>query len=210
MNSDPFSSSRQRKVSFPVLGRTGLEVNKAEGGQTLFIAEHCAILASDHLTELCRRSFSDSEIAKKMTLRRTKCSAIIKNVLGPHFQLILREDIANQRFSLLLDESTDISVMKYLGMAVRYYSDTTGRIVSTFLKLVPIIECNADGLVEAVKNTLKEFQLQLSNVIGIGTDNANVMVGINNGVYQKLKQEVPSLILIRLVVFLILLFFSNF
>lgn len=145
-----------------------------------------------------------------MTLKRTKCCAIIKNILGPHFQLILREDIADQKFSLLLDESTDISVKKYLGMAVRYYSKTTRRFVSTFLKLVPLIECNADGLVETVKNTLKEFHLQLSNLIGIATDNANVMVGINNGVYQKLKQEVPSLILIRLVVLLTVLSLSNF
>lgn len=29
---------------------------------------------------------------------------------------------------------------------------------------------------------------------GIGTDNASVMVGINNGVYVKLKEEIPSLI----------------
>lgn len=65
INSDPFSSSRQRKVSFPVLNRIGLEINKAEGGQALFIAEHCAILATDHLTEFCKHSFSDSEIAKK-------------------------------------------------------------------------------------------------------------------------------------------------
>lgn len=31
---------------------------------------------------------------------------------------------------------------------------------------------------------------------GVGTDNASVMVGINNGVYQKLKSEVNNLVLI--------------
>ncbi|XP_045123965.1 uncharacterized protein LOC123511927 [Portunus trituberculatus] len=34
-------------------------------------------------------------------------------------------------------------------------------------------------------------------MIGIGTDNASVMVGINNGVYKQLKEEVPSLVHIR-------------
>lgn len=34
---------------------------------------------------------------------------------------------------------------------------------------------------------------------GTGTDNANVMVGINNGVYKKLKYAVPNLVLIRCV-----------
>lgn len=33
--------------------------------------------------------------------------------------------------------------------------------------------------------------------MGIGTDNASVMVGINNGVFAKLKQEIPHLILVR-------------
>ena len=33
--------------------------------------------------------------------------------------------------------------------------------------------------------------------MAIGTNNASVMTGINNGVYAKLKAEVPSLTLIR-------------
>ncbi|CAH2100390.1 unnamed protein product [Euphydryas editha] len=33
--------------------------------------------------------------------------------------------------------------------------------------------------------------------MGIGTDNAPVMVGVNNGVFSKLKEEVPQLILVR-------------
>lgn len=41
------------------------------------------------------------------------------------------------------------------------------------------------------------MRLDLQNLLAIGTDNASVMVGINNGVYAKLKAEVPSLILIR-------------
>ncbi|TGZ50748.1 Zinc finger protein [Temnothorax longispinosus] len=41
------------------------------------------------------------------------------------------------------------------------------------------------------------MKLDLQNLLAIGTDNASVMVGINNGVYAKLKAVVPSLILIR-------------
>lgn len=35
--------------------------------------------------------------------------------------------------------------------------------------------------------------------MGIGTDDASVMVGVNNGVYQKLKMDVPHLLLVRCV-----------
>ncbi|XP_030760425.1 uncharacterized protein LOC115885480 isoform X3 [Sitophilus oryzae] len=34
---------------------------------------------------------------------------------------------------------------------------------------------------------------------GLGTDNASVMTGVNNGVYQKLKEDIPHLILVRCV-----------
>ena len=36
---------------------------------------------------------------------------------------------------------------------------------------------------------------------GIGTDNASVMIGINNGVYKKLKEYNSNLMLIRCVSF---------
>lgn len=45
-------------------------------------------------------------------------------------------------------------------------------------------------------------------MIGIGTDNASVMVGINNGVYKKLK-EVHSLVHIRCVCHLVHLAVSH-
>lgn len=71
-------------------------------------------------------------------------------------------------------------------------------IVSTFLQLAPLTECNASAIVDVLKKTLDEHGLDLHNLIGIGTDNASVMVGINNGVYQKLKEEIPSLVLVTL------------
>jgi hypothetical protein len=45
--------------------------------------------------------------------------------------------------------------------------------------------------------TLKHYNLNISLMQGLGTDNASVMVGINNGLYQILKTHNPSLILIR-------------
>ena len=73
----------------------------------MFIAEHCSILTCDHLTDFCKAAFPNSKIATGMKLRRTKCSALLKNVLKPHFLDDLKQDIGDEKFSLLLDESTD-------------------------------------------------------------------------------------------------------
>lgn len=49
----------------------------------------------------------------------------------------------------------------------------------------------------AVKSELCRNNLALKNLLAIGTDNASVMIGVNNGEYKKLKSEIPSLILIK-------------
>ena len=106
-------------------------------------------------------------------------------------------DIGKNKFNLLIDESSDISVLKLLCISIIYYSDIHKKVVSTYLGLVEIEECDAENIVLAIKNLLGTKNLKLTNLIAIGTDNASVMTGINKGVYAKLKTEVPSLILIR-------------
>lgn len=60
-----------------------------------------------------------------------------------------------------------------------------------------LFDFSASAIVEVIKKTLHKYNLKLNNLIGIGTDNASTMTGINNGVYVKLKEEIPNLILIR-------------
>ncbi|KAF2351405.1 protein of unknown function DUF4371, partial [Trinorchestia longiramus] len=116
-----------------------------------------------------------------------------------HFKENLIADIGDGKFSLLLDESNDISVRKMLGIAIVYFSRNRKKIVHTFLSLVMLDSCDANGIIDALKTELANLKLNLANLIAIGTDNASVMVGVNNGVYKKLKEEVPSLILVRCV-----------
>ena len=71
-------------------------------------------------------------------MRRTKCTALVKKVLGPHFMDELREDIKEAPFSILVDESTDVSTTKLLGVSTIYYSRMMKRIVSTLLGLVEV------------------------------------------------------------------------
>ncbi|KAM8702622.1 hypothetical protein ACLKA7_000753 [Drosophila subpalustris] len=46
------------------------------------------------------------------------------NVNECGYQLVedLRNDLGNEKFSLLIDESTDISITKILGVAIIYYT----------------------------------------------------------------------------------------
>ena len=57
-------------------------------------------------------------------MKRTKCSEIIKNDLGPYFHNLI-EDIGDGNYGSLLDTSNDITVNKILGIAVIYFSKSS-------------------------------------------------------------------------------------
>ena len=72
-----------------------------------------------------------------------------------------------QEYSLFVDESTDVSVTKYLGVAINYISRRQQCLVSTFLTLTELNECNALGMLAALKSALDEYGLNLQGLIGI-------------------------------------------
>lgn len=167
---------------------------KEEARLALFTAAHTSIRVVDHMGQVINHTHKEDD---KIHIHRTKCSQIIKNVLAPHFSGNLKEDLKDQPYSLLIDESTDITVHKYLGIVIIYYSCTHKKIISTYLDLPMLYDCDADGIVAAIKTTLAKFDIPLQNLLGIGTDNASVMTGVNNGVHAKLKRELPYLVLVR-------------
>ncbi|KAK5925672.1 hypothetical protein CgunFtcFv8_018179 [Champsocephalus gunnari] len=126
---------------------------------------------------------------------------MINGVLAPYFLKKLVADVADQRFSLLLDESTDVSVSKYLGVVMRYFSNTRQTIVSTFLGLVQLEGGDARSIAQALVAFLEKCCLKKEKLLGIGTDNASVMTGNKSGVHQVLKEEygIKYLVLIRCV-----------
>lgn len=195
----PYNSSTQNKLPFMV--KKIYSAKKAEATMALAIAEHCSMLACDHIGEACRAAFSDSTAATHFKMHRTKCTEMINGVLAPYFLKKLVADVGDQRFSLLLDESTDVSVSKYLGVVIRYFSDTKQTIVSTFLGLVELEGGDAKSIARAVVAFLEKCCLKKEKLLGIGTDNASVMTGINNGVHKVLKEEygLKYLVLIRCV-----------
>ena len=175
------------------------ESARVEAGFALNICCHSSINTCDHLVEFCKATIKDSSVLSKIKMHRTKCSSIIKNVLSEHFEEDLISDIGERKFSLLLDESNDVSVTKILGVAIIYFSIKHHKIIHTFLTLIALEKCDAVSIVTALKEELLRLKLNISKLIGIGTDNASVMTGVNNGVYKQLKADVPNLILIRCV-----------
>jgi len=60
------------------------------------------------------------DIAKSISMKRTKTTAIIKNVIGATQKNELATKLKSVHFSLLTDESTDIGTVKTSCVVVRY------------------------------------------------------------------------------------------
>jgi hypothetical protein len=87
--------------------------------------------------------------------------------------------------------STDITTDKYLGCTVIHFSLKIKKIITYFLDLVELENANADTIADALLAILRKYNLKIKKLKDIGTDNASVMVGINNGVYNKLQLHPP-------------------
>lgn len=83
---------------------------KAEIKWALFIVEHnIQFAATNHISNVCQNTFSDSDTASNMALGRTKANAIITNVVGRHQFLVVCELLRGHPFSLCNYPSTDVS-----------------------------------------------------------------------------------------------------
>jgi len=97
-----------------------------EAQLSLYVAVCTSIANVDHLSDLHK------DTPFNVNLYRTKCTNIINNVIGPYFYKELVKDIGDGYYSLLINESTDITVNKMLGIAIRYYSITKENYIDLF------------------------------------------------------------------------------
>jgi hypothetical protein len=84
-----------------------------------FAEQNAALIQVEQLVPLLKKMAPDSKIIQGMTLEATKCTEIIRNVLEPVETEDLTKLLKENSFSILLDESTDISSKKLLCVLVR-------------------------------------------------------------------------------------------
>ncbi|GFN86936.1 Zinc finger mym-type protein 1 [Plakobranchus ocellatus] len=82
---------------------------------------HSAIRTVDYFNSFLQKYGENSTISK-VKLHRTKCAAVIKNIVAPSFKAEMLDELRDKPFTLLIDESTDVGTTKLLCVCVRYVS----------------------------------------------------------------------------------------
>ncbi|XP_070516613.1 SCAN domain-containing protein 3-like [Cardiocondyla obscurior] len=173
------------------------KVKRAEIKLAAFFADHnIAFSTVDHLVPLLKDISIDSKIVQDLSLSRKKCSKIVKNIIAKRETEKLILNLKTRKFSVLIDESTDISETKIMCVLVRYLSPINKKISTQLLDLISLDakDCSSSKIFEAFKNLFQTKQIPLTNIIGLACDNASVMIGCNNSFMTHLKSEIPELI----------------
>ncbi|CAH1099099.1 unnamed protein product [Psylliodes chrysocephalus] len=125
-------------------------IKKTEIRFAAFAAEHnLSFNVMDHLSEVIRVSFFGSQIAKGYTNNRTKATVIINN-----------------KFLLIVDESTDKSGTKSLALVARVCNFKKAD--DLFLGLLPVASATADALYQKIRDFFVEHNIDYKkNLIGL-------------------------------------------
>jgi len=161
-----------------------------------FVAEHnIPFNVSDHLTDLIKSIPSDGEVIKKISCDRTKCSAIVGNVLGLQAKQDLIEKMRNNFFSIIIDESTDTSDVKQLAIVIRTF--VNAEISDEFFTLLEVTSGTAQGLYESFTSYFETEAIPYKqNAVGFAADGANTM-GIHNSFQSLIKKDIPHIFIMK-------------
>ena len=105
---------------------------------TMLVHYNIPLALADELTSLFQDIFSDTEIAKNCSSRRTKTACIINGAVAPFFQQNLVEHIKKNPFSIAIDGSSDNDLEKMNPLTVRIFDVNCGNIRTQFLDHVHV------------------------------------------------------------------------
>ncbi|XP_030758365.1 uncharacterized protein LOC115884055 [Sitophilus oryzae] len=168
------------------------DVKAAELKLCCYIADkNLPMLLMDTLPLLNKELYPDSNIAKNLKIKRLKATKLITGILGPAFKAEIVMDLKLEKFSIIIDETTDVSSKKSLVIVVRYWKE--GRVQDQFFDLVAVEDATSEALFNIIKNILSVNNIPFENIIGFGSDNASTMMGTVKGVQARLKEILPHI-----------------
>jgi len=159
----------------------------------LTVMRNLSFNLSDFVTPIFRSMFSDSKASSKLKINRHKTKEIIEKVL---LESIAREIKANMKnaFTMSFDHSRDVSNKNEFMISVAYLQEEP----KIFIRRVvfEILEQNntkASEIFKALNDIFTSNKLEYRSLLGTMSDNANEMIGEDNGLISHIKSRNNSL-----------------
>ena len=101
------------------------------------------------------------------------------------------EELGDEHYAILADESSDVSHKEQLALCLRYV-DRLGRPCEHFLGVVHVDDTTSLSLKEAIQALLVSHHLTITQICGQGYDGASNMKGEIKGIKTLIMKESPS------------------
>ncbi|GFZ05583.1 General transcription factor 2-related zinc finger protein [Actinidia rufa] len=115
----------------------------------------------------------------------------IVNVAAIEILNVIINDIGDECFSILVDESRDVSIKEQMAVVVRYVN-AKRHVIESFLGLEHVTSTTAISLKEAIETLFSRHKLSISKLRGQGYDGASNMWGEFNGLKTLILKENPT------------------
>ncbi|KAK9929163.1 hypothetical protein M0R45_026269 [Rubus argutus] len=112
------------------------------------------------------------------------------NILGNKVRNMIREEIGDAKFFILVDEAVDVASKEQMSIILRFV-DCYGMVRERFFKIVSVPNTTSQTLKIEISKVLSTFNLQVKNIRGQGYDGASNMSGIWNGLQALFLEECP-------------------
>ncbi|GFX56333.1 uncharacterized protein TNCV_2242651 [Trichonephila clavipes] len=148
------------------------------------IKHHISYVAHDCSLKVLKQVINDSDIVKQMTGGRTKCTALVNQVLFPYSMELVQEDLKNDvPFSVANDASNKGNRKSPPSVAIQYFSPKSG-ICHKILDFYEDSFEDSTSIKERLCEVMDKSRLPWSRVTAYGADNASVNFGVNNSVFK--------------------------
>ena len=108
-------------------------------------------------------------------------SYLVQDGIAYYEKKDLIETLKVNKFSIIIDESTDISVTQILAIVVRYFDEPSKNVCDALFDSLIVEDGSAQGLYTSLKAMFSDAEIPLTNIIGFASDNCNTMFGAKGG-----------------------------
>lgn len=116
-----------------------------------FISEYnLSFSIMNHFSDLLPKLCPDSKIAAHFKFKHTKSKCIVWNAFASHYNLELVQKLQTSHFSVIIDETTDVSTAKELAAVTRVYNSESMNTDCPLYDLLEIAHGDAESVFQAL------------------------------------------------------------
>ena len=148
----------------------------------------------DHIGDLFRTMFPDSNIASNFTLSRTSASYMIVEGMSPHFTSLMVKDLkdSNLPFCVHFDETTTAQVKKQMDMTVRYWSPTHDEVWVRFYTSLFFGHAEGDKVATTMYNRMLSDGIAVDKMLTLIRDGPKVNKTISHEMNELIAKDHPE------------------